>query len=576
MTYTTNPRSIPVSLLQTVFTSQHLPGLFGGYTTHDSALRFIAQAVRYTQDAKYLTTIVAAALPEDYGGNTLAEVPAIIQSALDKGFGEVSERKESSKKPNSPIEIAKEAALELFHDTLRRPFMRVQLEGGERIIAIKSALAQGWLRHLIYQANKKSLPNSTMTDTLETLAAMAIFNGPQKDVCMRIGGEPGRVIIDRGTDTGGAIEITPDGYRAIGRPDIPFWRSPGFGELPEPATGGDINELRTLLNLEETEWYCLLGFLLGALRWAGPFLCLLAEGEQGSGKSFLCDVVKRLLDPHQGSKLRLPRADRDLMIQAYNQHVLIYDNSSGMPGDISDALCSLATGGGYATRRLYTDDEQQVFALCRPFVINGIADFVNRPDLLERAILVHLPPIPEGARKTEAEMNAKFERIRPCVLGQLYAAVARALRDEEQTPAPADFRMADAARWITAAEPALGLEPGTIVGAIDTAQAMAMIERVQNHPLILRIERELDSRGPFDGTVGKLFDAVCVRGFALREQGLPATPAHLSRALKRYRPAAQKAGILIEFGDRHHEGKRIQIRRVEDKGRPASDWAERF
>ena len=73
-----------------------------------------------------------------------------------------------------------------------------------------------------------------------------------------------------------------------------------------------------------------------------------------------------------------------------------------MRAEMSDAPCVVATGGGMATRRLYTDDEQQVFVVCRPFIINTIADFANRPDLLERGTLLVLPPIPEGQRKTEA------------------------------------------------------------------------------------------------------------------------------------------------------------------------------
>ena len=58
---------------------------------------------------------------------------------------------------------------------------------------------------------------------------------------------------------------------------------------------------------------------------------------------------------------RLPREDRDLMISANNAFVLAFDNVSTIPPSISDALCSLATGGGFGTRELYTDDEEKLF-----------------------------------------------------------------------------------------------------------------------------------------------------------------------------------------------------------------------
>jgi hypothetical protein len=34
-------------------------------------------------------------------------------------------------------------------------------------------------------------------------------------------------------------------------------------------------------------------------------------------------------------------------------------------------LCRLATGGGFSTRKLYTDDEEQLFNAQRPSILNG-------------------------------------------------------------------------------------------------------------------------------------------------------------------------------------------------------------
>ena len=59
----------------------------------------------------------------------------------------------------------------------------------------------------------------------------------------------------------------------------------------------------------------------------------------------------------------------------------------------------------------------------------------------------------DEARRTEAEMNAEIEALRPRLLGALYMAVARAVKDERQTEVSSNIRMADAARWLTAAEP---------------------------------------------------------------------------------------------------------------------------
>jgi hypothetical protein len=78
------------------------------------------------------------------------------------------------------------------------------------------------------------------------------------------------------------------------------------------------------------------------------------SGEQGSAKSTFSAILRALLDPNTAPLRALPREDRDLFIAASNGHVLAFDNVSGLPGWISDTLCRLATGGGFAVRQLST------------------------------------------------------------------------------------------------------------------------------------------------------------------------------------------------------------------------------
>ena len=93
-----------------------------------------------------------------------------------------------------------------------------------------------------------------------------------------------------------------------------------------------------------------------------------------------------LVDPNLAPLRSLPREDRDLFIAANNGHVIVFDNVSGLPDWLSDSLCRLATGGGFATRQLYTDGDEVLFDAMRPIILNGIEDFVSRPDLADRTI----------------------------------------------------------------------------------------------------------------------------------------------------------------------------------------------
>src|SRR5262249_62084935 len=106
-----------------------------------------------------------------------------------------------------------------------------------------------------------------------------------------------------------------------------------------------------------------------ALRPGRPFPVLVVNGEQGSAKSTLCRMARALIDPNEAALRRPPRDDRDLMIAASNAWVVGFDNLSGLRIDLSDALWSLATGGGVATPELYTHFGRKVFSSLAPVLV---------------------------------------------------------------------------------------------------------------------------------------------------------------------------------------------------------------
>src|SRR5436190_19242037 len=83
----------------------------------------------------------------------------------------------------------------------------------------------------------------------------------------------------------------------------------------------------------------------------------------------------------RGTGAALPRDERELFISASNGHVLAFDNVSGLPSWLSDTLCRLASGSAFSTRRLFTDQDEILFAAARPVILNGIEDIITRPDL---------------------------------------------------------------------------------------------------------------------------------------------------------------------------------------------------
>src|SRR6185437_3762376 len=135
------------------------------------------------------------------------------------------------------------------------------------------------------------------------------------------------------------------------------------------------------------------------------------------------------------------------------------------PAWLSDALCRLATGGGFATRMLHTDNSEAIFEAARPIILNGIPSLTDRPDLADRALTVHLKAIPEHERRPEDELLAEFEVARPRIISALCDAVSAALRNIDKVKVERAPRMADFVKWITAAQSGLGWEPGEFVTA---------------------------------------------------------------------------------------------------------------
>jgi hypothetical protein len=206
------------------------------------------------------------------------------------------------------------------------------------------------------------------------------------------------------------IEITREGWSIVNAPPVKFTRTRGMLPLPAPTRGGSLDELRPFLNVADDRSFALVkAYLVQTLRPNRPFAFLVLTGEQGSAKTAQSKRVKSIVDPSKAPTRGFPGELRDLAVAARNGWLLAFDNVSTIPVWMSDALCGLATGGGFSTRELYSDSDEMIFDAMRPVILNGIGDIVTRPNLLDRSIVLQLPVIPEKKRKQEEELDREYE-----------------------------------------------------------------------------------------------------------------------------------------------------------------------
>lgn len=453
-------------------------------------------------------------------------------------------------------------AVEFFHTPDSRPWATIPAGAHRETWELSSQHFMSWLAHQFYQTRQTAPSKHAMEAALGVFRGKALHEGPVIPVFTRVGKLGETIYLDLGNDAWQAVEISPKGWRVIDAPPVKFRRPKGQLPLPVPVQGGDLSLLRRLLNLpDETSWVLVVGWLVAAFRPTGPYPILALFGEQGSAKSMCVRLLRSLVDPAIPQLRSELRDVRDLMIAANNVHALAFDNLSYVPPALADALCRLSTGGGYATRQLYSDTEETIFDLQRPVILNGIEEPVTRADLLDRSLLVRLPSIPEERRRLEAEVLREFEAARAGILGALLDDVAGALRDLPFTELPLRPRMADFALWVTAAEASLGWSPGTFMRAYQGNRETANDLALDSSPVVRSILQLADRGGPWTGSMGELLSRLRVEaaGVDVIDKLWPRSARALRSVLDRLRPNLRAIGVGITFLPRGRDGRMVRI-----------------
>ncbi len=443
---------------------------------------------------------------------------------------------------------------ELFHDPEQRPYIRMPVKGHHEVWPLRSPSMRAWLYRLFYKATGRTPSTQAVEETLRTLEGEALFDGAEHPVHVRLAEFEDNIYLDLADDTWRVVEVTPAGWCVVTDPPVRFRRPAGMAPLPVPLPGGKLSDLRRFVNVEDDDqWRLVASWVIAAARPRGPYPVLGLHGEQGSAKSTAARVLRSVIDPNAVPLRSEPKEPRDLMIAATRSWILNLDNLSHLQPWLSDALCRLSTGGGFATRMLYTDEDEALFDAMRPVIINSIEELATRPDLLDRALIIKLPSIPEDRRRPEDEFWAEFEAARPALLGALLNIVAGGLDRLPYARLDGFPRMADFAKWITAAEPALGWPQGTFMRTYTanraTANETALEASVITAPLLDFLHLH---GGKWSGATITLLRALALHaGDIAKTRAWPKTAQGLTGALERIVPNLRAAGIEVT---RHKSG----------------------
>jgi hypothetical protein len=196
---------------------------------------------------------------------------------------------------------------------------------------------------------------------------------------------------------------------------------------------------------------------------------------------------------------------------------------------------------------------------------------MTRGDLADRALAVTLERIPEAARKPETELWALVEQVKPDILGGLLDAVVVALRRLPGLRLPTLPRMADFARFIVAAEPALPWKDGEFLETYQAARedgARILLEGDAIHALMLGIVK--DSGNTWAGTASDLLARLnAAKDEGRPPAGWPKSARGLSSHLRRIAPAMRQTGLEVEYskGGGKKNARIITLRQTTPKDR---------
>ncbi|MBP7861373.1 hypothetical protein KA183_06790 [bacterium] len=480
-------------------------------------------------------------------------------SGVDGGDkGDDSQEKKDDTQSQRLVSLGLRAVL--FHDPEKSAWARVPVQGHHEVCRIDSKAFTTWLIGEYYAAYNSVPSQNSTTGALLALQAKAVYEGNQHEVFTRYAYQNNAIYLDLCNTAWQSVKVSDTGWQIQAVSDVMFRRASKSLPLPEPLHDGSINDLRHFLNrkITDPEFVLIKAFLLGSLQPAGSFVHLDLEGEKGSGKSTTTRVIRELIDPVRGALLPIPKSEQDLTIAASTSRILSYDNLSGLSANMSDALCRLSTGGGFAGRKLYTDDDESIIEVKRPVIFNGIDSIATKPDLLDRCIVINLQEITDSARIDEETFWLDYEQQKPFILGALLTAASQALKNRNSVKLSKLPRMADFTKWVVAAQDALsfqGMDFTTIYGSNrDEATDIAL----EADALAGAIKVRLDRQGSFAGG-----PAYIVKELApyldCKPTNMP-TERTIRKRLLTLKPSLRKNGVEIEITPRTKTGHIITVK----------------
>lgn len=469
---------------------------------------------------------------------SIAEAENILHDRVqDEGGEDVKKQNQASL-----LVAFVESRMDLFHDQNRAAYAQNR-ETGE-VCRIEGGQFRDWLTAEFYRAENKAARDQSIREAISTLSGLARIRGDCREVHIRVALHEGCYYLDlaeKGQNR--AVRIQPGRWDIVTGPPVSFIHPESMRALPEPKAGGDVKKLWNIVNAPVDSRILILAWLMECLRPDTPFPILEIIGEQGSAKSTTQAALRRIIDPNACDLRAAPKTVEDVFVSAGVNWLVSYENISHLPAPMQDTLCVLATGGGFAKRKMYSDADESIITVKRPVILNGISVAVTAQDLIDRTVSMELPVI--QFREETTSLWQQFDAEQAEILGGLLDLMAKALEllpgvylSPDERP-----RLVEFARFGTALSKAVGAD-SDFMQQFTAMRQEAVARTLDASPVATALLEWFDSRGRSSVEMAIKDLAYTVeQKRPLGAEAWPRTPKGFGDALRRAAPALRQSGI---------------------------------
>ncbi len=335
-----------------------------------------------------------------------------------------------------------------------------------------------------------------------------------------------------------------------------FYRTAVMKPFVIPANVPNLNKLDKYLNMNPTDKMLLKAYISYTLAHpkiaSTSFPILVLTGGQGSGKTSTTEnIILPLIDPNIVGVQAFPKGLNDLMIPAQNAHVLAFDNIRYIKPNMADGMCIASTGGTVSQRKLYTTDTQNINYLHCAIILNGIHQFMNQPDLAQRAIQIAMYVLDGQTRQSEKRLIADLEKDMPEIFSGILCLIAGILKYLPEVTPENPERMYDFSHWLAAYERVDGYPEGTYQAVYSANVKEAQLDTLLTNVLADAVYKfaKYGISGSWSGTPSTLLEKLgkYVDEKVLRNREWPNNAISMSKRLTSLQGSLRSQGITIEF-----------------------------